>query len=62
MNRLSQVAADVRKPALSLSKGLTLFQRVRRKKDQSLVTSAATLDWWVQGPNARPKVGGPSYP
>src|SRR5215813_9582612 len=39
------VGADVRKPALSLSKGLTLFQRVRREKDQSLVTSAPTLDW-----------------
>src|SRR5262245_40650800 len=31
------VAADVRR--------LTLSQRVLREKDQSLVTSAATLDW-----------------
>src|SRR5215468_517123 len=31
------VGADVRR--------LTLFQRVRREKDQSLVTSAPTLDW-----------------
>jgi len=48
-----QVAADVRQPALSLSKGLILSQRVRREKRSEpfdrlrvyLVTSAATLDW-----------------
>ena len=61
MNRSSLVAADLRR--------LTLSQRVRRKKDQSLVTrlrpagfggqaSAARLDWWVHSPNARiPPVG-----
>src|SRR5215813_4104197 len=45
------VGADVRKPALSLSKELTLSQPVLREKDQSLVTSAPTLDWvgsWPQ--------------
>src|SRR5215813_9266725 len=36
------VAADVRR--------LTLSQRVLREKDQSLVTSAPTLDWEVQAP------------
>src|SRR5262245_28565943 len=43
MNLPPLVAADVRR--------LTLSQRVRREKDQSLVTSAATLDWlgsWPQ--------------
>src|SRR5262249_47442652 len=41
------VGADVRR--------LTLSQRVLPGKDQSLVTSAPTLDWEVQGPNARPR-------
>src|SRR5580765_3136506 len=41
MNLSCFVAADVRKPALSLSKGLTLSRGVRRERDQSLVTSAA---------------------
>ena len=39
MNLSCLVAADVRR--------LTLSDRVRRERDQSLVTSAATLDWWV---------------
>ena len=37
MNLSCLVAADVRR--------LTLSERVRREKDQSLVTSAATSDW-----------------
>ena len=37
MNLPPLVGADVRR--------LTLSQRVRRENDQSLVTSAPTLDW-----------------
>ena len=48
------VAADVRR--------LTLPQPVLREKDQSLVTSAATLVGWVQGPNVRPEAGGRGSP
>jgi len=59
------LGADVRRPALSLSKGLTLSQRVLREKDQSLVTglrpagydrqaSAPTLDWLGSWPQYEP--------
>ena len=49
------VGADVRKPALSLSKGLILSQRVLREEDQSLVTSAPTLNWVGSWPRCASK-------